>query len=159
MKYYFEAFRKYAVFSGRASRSEFWFFYLFSSLAAFVLGFVCEFVGTIFGVNPNAAASPADLYVLAALLPTWAVLVRRLHDIGATGWWAVVPFAAYLVWLAVLLLTGFGWSFYLVLVPVILLISLLIALATDSQPGPNRFGPNPNGVNAVIRQSESDPPA
>jgi uncharacterized membrane protein YhaH (DUF805 family) len=158
MKYYFRAFKKYAVFSGRASRSEFWFFYLFSGLAAFVIGFVCEFVGTIFGANPNVAASPADLYVLAALLPTWAVIVRRLHDIGATGWWAIVPFAAYVLWFAILLFTGLGWSFYLVVVPVILLIGLLIALATDSQPGPNRFGPNPKGVNPAIEQTGAATP-
>ena len=86
MKWYLEVLKKYAVFSGRASRQEFWMFVLFNFIIAVVLGLVSSLLGGR-GVLQN-------LYGLAVLVPTIAVSVRRLHDTGRSGKWfllALIP--------------------------------------------------------------------
>ena len=90
--------RKFAVFSGRASRSEYWWW----ALIAFVISFVLQFVGSLmFGgglfIDPtNPSLDPRQLLLplvpslvwsLATLVPSLAVTVRRLHDTNRTGWW------------------------------------------------------------------------
>lgn len=83
---FFEAvktcFQKYAVFSGRARRSEFWYFMLFIAIINLILGFV----GNDWGSN---------IFSLAILLPSIAVTCRRLHDTGRSGWWQAPYLAAY----------------------------------------------------------------
>ena len=69
-------FSNYVGFSGRASRSEFWWFMLFYVICAVVGGFLGDVAGGIVG--------------LILLLPTLAVQVRRLHDIGKSGWWVLI---------------------------------------------------------------------
>lgn len=68
---------KYADFTGRASRSEFWWFTLFYFLAAFAGGVVSESMG--------------NLVIVALLLPNLAMAARRMHDIDRSGWWQLVP--------------------------------------------------------------------
>ncbi len=99
--------RKYAIFSGRASRSEFWWFYLFSALIAVAAGVVGA---AALAVDPAAAAGdfpsadiPGAIVGLALLLPTLAVAVRRLHDRGRSGWWlllglTLIGYILLLVW-------------------------------------------------------------
>tara|TARA_R110001583_G_scaffold18738_8_gene74243 strand:+ start:217 stop:588 length:372 start_codon:yes stop_codon:yes gene_type:complete len=84
MNYYLDALKKYAVFSGRASRQEYWMFFLFNILIAFAIGFVEGLVG-----SPGVVSG---LYVLALLLPGIAIAVRRLHDTGRSGWWLLIGF-------------------------------------------------------------------
>jgi uncharacterized membrane protein YhaH (DUF805 family) len=72
-------FRNYAVFKGRAGRSEYWWFFLFSILA--------QSAASGFGL------ALGNLVSLALLLPSIAVGVRRLHDIDKRGWWLLVPIA------------------------------------------------------------------
>ena len=77
--------RKYATFSGRARRSEFWWFTLANVIAAIVASLLDQILGTTL-ISP--------LLSLGLLLPSLAVSVRRLHDTGRTGWWcfiALVP--------------------------------------------------------------------
>ena len=112
------AFSKYANFKGRARRSEYWYFVLFNFLVN--LGFNMmntifeeSFLGVIF-------AGLSFVYGLAVLVPNLAVTWRRLHDIGKGG----------------------GW-YFICLVPIVGGILLLIWTCRDSQPGDNRFGPNP----------------
>ena len=80
-------FRKYAVFSGRSSRQEYILFYIFITLVPFLLGVIEELLGffpstdyTIFGI----------IFNLAVFLPTWAVTIRRLHDVNRSGWWILI---------------------------------------------------------------------
>lgn len=81
---------KYAVFRGRASRSEFWWFWLFNVALSFAVSFVFAFADGFNGTEGQAAKT-ADvlngLITLALFLPNLAVQVRRLHDTGRSGWW------------------------------------------------------------------------
>ncbi|MDO0926384.1 DUF805 domain-containing protein [Streptomyces sp. TG1A-8] len=87
MNWFIEAFKKYAVFSGRARRKEYWMFTLFASIIYLVVAIA------------GAAVKAPWLVVVVALvflLPGWGVTVRRLHDTGRSGWWilfGVVPLA------------------------------------------------------------------
>ncbi|MEV6546875.1 DUF805 domain-containing protein [Streptomyces sp. NPDC051665] len=87
MSYFIEALKKYAVFSGRARRKEYWMFALFAGIIAVVLlviGVVIKF--------PYLAV----IFYLAILLPGVGVSVRRLHDTGRSGWWlffGIIPIA------------------------------------------------------------------
>lgn len=124
-------FGNYANFSGRARRSEYWFFYLFNMIAVFVFMIVGAILGGIFGGSGSGAAIGTVigyvlyiLYALAALIPSLAVTVRRLHDTNRSGWnifWALLPLVGAIV--------------------------LLVFMVRDSFPGENQYGENPKGIN------------
>jgi uncharacterized membrane protein YhaH (DUF805 family) len=82
MNWYIEVLKKYAVFSGRARRTEYWMFVLFNFLIGFALGFIEGFFG-----GPGIIGM---LYSLAVLIPGIAVGVRRLHDTNRSGWWLLI---------------------------------------------------------------------
>ncbi|MBY6202619.1 DUF805 domain-containing protein [Maritalea mobilis] len=90
---------KYATFSGRAQRSEFWWFYLFSLIVSAVLQMVDRALfGTLVGGQDVGILAP--LFSLAILLPGLAVGARRLHDTDRSGWWlliALIPIVGFLV--------------------------------------------------------------
>jgi uncharacterized membrane protein YhaH (DUF805 family) len=122
MNWFLDAIKsKYATFEGRARRKEFWYFVLFYVLALIVLLIVDEITGTM---NEEAGIGLlSGIFILATLIPYLAVTVRRLHDTDRSGWWVLIN-----------------------LLPVIGGIVLLVFAVLDSQPGGNRFGPNPKGV-------------
>ena len=123
MNWYLAVLRKYAVFSGRARRMEYWMFALVSFVIVCVLS-TMEFMMGIAVGSPQSALT--ILYTLAVFIPELAVCVRRLHDTGRSGWW--------------LLLT---------LLPVLGIVILIVFVLQDSQPGENRFGPNPKATGAA----------
>lgn len=90
MKWYIDAFKKYAVFSGRASRQAYWMFFLFAFLTALVIGFVAGLLQAI--THTNLLFVP-NLYSLALLIPSISIGVRRMHDSDRSGWWLIVPIA------------------------------------------------------------------
>ena len=111
MNYYFDVLKKYAVFTGRARRKEYWMFFLFNIIATIILGIIA-------GVIHTKVLSV--LYDLALIVPSVAVTVRRLHDTDRSGWWILIG-----------------------LIPLVGTIILIVFEATDSQPGENKYGPNP----------------
>ena len=121
-----EAFGKYATFEGRSRRKEYWIFTLFCVVVAVVLTSIDSVTGT-YGRSAGVGLL-SGLFYLAVLVPSLAVTVRRLHDTDRSGWWVLLS-----------------------LIPVLGGIVLLVFMCIDSQPGANRFGPNPKGVigNAV----------
>jgi uncharacterized membrane protein YhaH (DUF805 family)/Tfp pilus assembly major pilin PilA len=116
MKWFLAAVKQYATFSGRAQRSEYWFFFLFWWLIYIGLAIVD---GLIFG-TPGILAG---LFAIGMFLPSIAVSVRRLHDTNRSGWWFLLNALPLIGWLI-----------------------LFIFTVQDSQSGANSFGPNPKGV-------------
>jgi uncharacterized membrane protein YhaH (DUF805 family) len=82
MHWYLDVLKKYAVFNGRASRAEFWMFFLFNFIIAIVLAGVDAYLNT-----PGVLGA---IYGLATLLPYIGVAIRRLHDTGRSGWWLLI---------------------------------------------------------------------
>ncbi len=82
MNWYIGVLKKYAVFSGRAKRQEYWMFSLFHAIIAIALGVIEGLVG-----GPGIAGS---IYCLATLLPSIGVSIRRLHDTSRSGWWLLI---------------------------------------------------------------------
>jgi uncharacterized membrane protein YhaH (DUF805 family) len=82
MNYYLKVLQNYATFNGRARRSEYWYFILFNFIIAFVLGF---FGGLI------KMPIISTIYTLLVLIPGIAVGVRRMHDVGKSGWFLLIP--------------------------------------------------------------------
>lgn len=117
---YIEVLKKYAVFSGRAPRKEYWMFFLFNIIIAFGLGIV---FGILKGMANIDLLWISNIYSLAVLCPGIAVGVRRLHDIDKSGWWLLLAF-----------------------IPFLGAIALIVMYCMDSTPGDNRFGPNPKAI-------------
>ncbi|MFD8309249.1 DUF805 domain-containing protein [Streptomyces sp. NPDC059690] len=114
MSWFIEALKKYAVFSGRSRRKEYWMYALFVGIIYVVLA------GIAAASKTPALFALLGIFYLGILLPSLAVGVRRLHDTGRSGWWLLIG-----------------------LVPAIGGIVLLVFTCLDSQPGPNQYGPNP----------------
>ena len=104
MNYYLKVLQNYATFTGRARRSEYWYFVLFNIIIAIAFGFVCGLIRV-----PDLAY----LYNLAILIPSISVGVRRMHDVGKSGWFLLIP------------------------------IYNLILTVTEGEKGENKYGPDP----------------
>jgi uncharacterized protein (TIGR02145 family) len=108
MNYYVKALQNYANFSGRARRSEYWYFALFNLFAIISTAILDRLFGTTFdmGFGPSPYGYITILYYFFIFIPSLAVLVRRLHDVGKSGWFiliSIIPFVG-AIWLMVLLL-------------------------------------------------------
>lgn len=149
------ALTQYVTFSGRAMRSEYWWFYLFTILVGFAAGVVDGVLST--AVN-NEIGVVGLLLNLALLLPTLAVTARRLHDTGRSGWWMLLPMVpAFFMVVSLVATIGVAlgspagaepWQLIAVtaifgLFTLAAGITLLVFLCQDSNPGPNKYGPSP----------------
>ncbi|HEX7381690.1 MAG TPA: DUF805 domain-containing protein, partial [Nevskiaceae bacterium] len=88
MKWFMLALRRYAQFSGRSQRAEYWYFVLFYVVIYAVLRIVDGGVGSL--GSGHSMGVLAGLFVLATFIPSWAVCVRRLHDTNRSGWWVLI---------------------------------------------------------------------
>ena len=118
MNWYLYVLKNYVTFSGRARRQEYWMFFLFNMLISLGLG-VLDFIAETYSVKYEMGLF-SGLYSLLVLLPSIAVIVRRLHDTNRSGWWILIS-----------------------LIPLVGVLVLLAFMCLDSQPGKNRFGVNP----------------
>ena len=116
MNWYISVLKQYAVFSGRARRTEYWMFVLCNAIVMLLLGMVDKLIG-----GDNELIS--SIYSLAVLLPSLAVAARRLHDTDRSAWW---------------LLLG--------LIPIIGTLVLIYFMVCNGQQGPNRFGDDPKAA-------------
>lgn len=121
MSWFLLALRKYAVFSGRSRRREYWYFMLFYFLAFAVLLLLDFGLGT-YSVKAGAGVF-SGIFSVLLFMPSFAVAARRLHDTGKSGWWQLIMF-----------------------IPFIGAIVLIAFLIRDSQAGNNKYGPNPKAV-------------
>ncbi|HWT13689.1 MAG TPA: DUF805 domain-containing protein [Allosphingosinicella sp.] len=159
--------RRYADFSGRSRRMEFWMWQLFQ----FIVYFVVVLLAMVFGGgmmmmagDPSSMAAAGGgmliimllylVYALAVLVPSIAVAVRRLHDTNRSGWWILAPVAPYVV--AILAgmmavsspdMAGAAGILALIcmLVALALAITLLVFYFLEGTRGPNKYGPDPKG--------------
>ena len=121
----FTALKKYAQFSGRASRREYWLFAIFNNILCIIAAVVAGLA--IADDNEDLLALVGVCYIFGALflvIPNISVAVRRCHDVGKSGWWILT-----------VLIPCVGWIFY------------LMAVCAPSQLNDNQYGPNPNGSN------------
>lgn len=113
MNWYLKVLKQYADFDGRARRTEYWMYTLFNSIIGgiIVAGIIMQVTGFVILFY---------IYQLFVIIPSLAVAVRRLHDIGKSG-----------------------WNYLFSLIPLVGTILLLVWFCTDSQSGPNKWGENP----------------
>ncbi|HEY9190101.1 MAG TPA: DUF805 domain-containing protein [Sulfurovum sp.] len=123
MNWYLKAFKEYATFSGRAQRAEYWYFVLFYIIGFMLMSFLDGMLGS-FSMEAGIGLL-GGIFLLVHMLPSIAVSVRRLHDIGRTGWW-----------------------YLLIIIPLIGPLVLFIFSVLDSKED-NQYGPNPKLAAAV----------
>lgn len=119
MDWYLKVLKDYAVFEGRASRSEYWYFTLFNVIIIILLSVVENALGLIVLASDGGLGVLSMIYALAVLVPSLAVGVRRLHDTDRSGWWML-----------------------LALVPIISLV-LIVFFIFKGTEGDNQYGASP----------------
>ena len=128
-------FQKYAIFSGRAKRSEYWFFFLFGILTAVCLSILDM---AIFPKNENGVLGL--IFTLVTFIPFISAACRRLHDVNRSGWWQLLPYG---IMLGSVLLTLISETLLVVgiVAAVIAGTVLIFWLASAGENKKNRFGP------------------
>lgn len=112
--------KKFADFEGRARRKEFWMFYLFIITVSIVLGMVSGII------SPEGVGMIAVIFQIGILIPYISVSIRRMHDVGKSGWYILIP------------------------------LYNLILFVSDGDKGPNEYGPDPKGSGDEIGSIGND---
>lgn len=122
MYWYIKVINQFSDFSGRARRKEFWMFVLFNMTFALCAMLLDNFLGTTIQIAGEDAGYGLIyiIYSLFVLIPNLALSVRRMHDVGKSGWFLLIAF-----------------------IPIIGAIWLLVLDCTDGEKGTNKWGPNP----------------
>ena len=123
MNWYLKVLKQYADFNGRARRKEYWMFTLFNLIFSIVVMLFDNMLGLTIGAAPYGVLY--FLYTLFILIPGFAVGIRRLHDVGKSGWMCLI-----------------------VLIPLVGGIWFLILTVRDSDPSENEYGANPKEMTA-----------
>lgn len=110
MNWYLKVLQQYVDFSGRSRRKEYWMFFLINMIISYAI------TGISLALEMPMLATVSSIYSIAVLIPSIAVGVRRMHDVGKSGWYLLIP------------------------------IYSLVLACTDSQPGSNKWGENPKGI-------------
>jgi uncharacterized membrane protein YhaH (DUF805 family) len=166
--------KNYAKFSGRASRAEFWWFFLFTMIAYVVLLFAAGGAGAgLASMNPGTALATGTfggfmavvgLFWLALFIPMLAVQIRRLHDINRTGWWLGAFWLLYIVYIGLTFglvasvganpgappsMGGFAVLGVIAIVFFVYSIVLLVFFCLPGTKGANRYGDDPYGADVA----------
>ena len=174
MKWWLKCIKNYVTFEGRARRREYWMFVLFNVIFSIILGFLDAIFFKAY-IIPGKMGYLGTIYGLFVFLPSLAVIVRRLHDIGRSGWWlagyyglAIVCGILMLVG-SVMIIAGRTAGIVLSLVDLLVFfvagIWMLVWMCRDSQPGHNAYGPNPKedaavaGAQGVTGETAAQPAA
>jgi uncharacterized membrane protein YhaH (DUF805 family) len=120
MHWFLDPLKKYAQFSGRARRKEFWMFWLFSWVISLVIGIVDRILGT---TNSTGNGLLGTIFSLAILIPSLAVAARRLHDTNRSALWLLLIFAIVIGWIV-----------------------LIVFYAQEGNAGDNQYGPDPKAA-------------
>ncbi|WP_221391287.1 DUF805 domain-containing protein [Dyadobacter sp. NIV53] len=121
MNYFIKVLKNYAVFTGRARRSEYWYFFLFYIIISIAVAFLDSMLGSKMA---NGSGILGSVLTIAFLIPSIAVGVRRMHDVGKSGWYIIIP------------------------------IYNLILACTEGVKGSNEYGPDPKNVGLDARLEE-----
>lgn len=168
MEWMFMPLKRYADFSGRSRRMEFWMWQLFQLLVYVVVVVLAMALGGGAMMMMGSGADPASLvaaggammivimlyllYCLAVFVPSIAVAVRRLHDTNRTGWWVLAPLAPYVVMIVAGAMVAAspdsaqvagGIVLVSMIAVLVLAIVLLVFYFLEGTRGPNQYGPDP----------------
>jgi uncharacterized membrane protein YhaH (DUF805 family) len=153
-------FENYANFNGRARRSEYWWFTLAHVIIVTILTLLDNGLGLTFGSGNSGVLK--TIYSLLVFIPSLAVAVRRLHDVGKSGWLLLIIYGLLFAFVIAMFLTGLGMgmaggdfsmAFIIPLLGIIALgIWMLILFFTEGDRGPNKYGPDPKGVGEEINE-------
>lgn len=145
--------RKYAQFSGRAPRAEYWWFYLFILIAYLAAVFIDSMLGSSL-LGPYGILTA--LVWLGLVIPTLAVGVRRMHDTNRTGWWILAPIVPYVVGFAMMGpaaldpggsgMAAAGGAMIFMLLGLVMAIVVFVFTVLRGTTGPNNYGPDPYGA-------------
>ncbi len=124
MKWYLKVMKHYSDFNGRASREEYWMFVLFNFLISLLFFLIDILLGTMNNILFVGILS--SFYSIGVMVPSWAVTVRRLHDVGKSGFFILIEF-----------------------VPIIGSFWLLLTLIKNGDEGSNIYGENPNNYEII----------
>ncbi|WP_433168765.1 DUF805 domain-containing protein [Kribbella sp. CA-247076] len=123
MQWYIDVLKKYAVFSGRARRKEYWMFVLFNVIVSIILSILDRALGLTYGSGASQSGWLSTIYSLAVLIPSIAVGVRRMHDTNRSGWWILIN-----------------------LIPCVGFIWFIVLAAQEGTAGDNQYGPDPKAA-------------
>lgn len=154
--------QKYADFTGRAPRAEFWWYVL----GVVIASIIARIIDNILGMHVAGPYGPLALIVgLGLLVPNIAVAVRRLHDTNRSGWWILVPVVPYTIAFvlggaalmggaaagsAMGMGAGPGLAMIFMLIGAACALLLLVFYCLPGTPGDNRYGPNPYGAGGTV---------
>ncbi|MDB5679233.1 DUF805 domain-containing protein [Sphingomonas bacterium] len=174
MEWMFMPLKRYAEFSGRSRRMEFWMYQLGVWLLWMALWVVMMVIG--FG-TASAARDPAAgmvgmfaslgifmvvfaIVALGLFIPSLAVAVRRLHDTDRSGWWLLAPIAPYILTILIAVMAASSQSSALAGIAMIVNLGTLVAgivllvfYCLPGTPGPNKYGPDPLGGTANLQET------
>jgi uncharacterized membrane protein YhaH (DUF805 family) len=122
MHWFLDPLKKYAQFSGRARRKEFWMFWLFSWIISIAISIVDRAAGLTYGPGDSNGVL-SSIFSLAILIPSLAVAARRLHDTNRSAWWLLLIFAIVIGWIV-----------------------LLVFYVQEGNAGDNQYGPDPKAA-------------
>lgn len=159
-------FENYANFSGRARRSEYWYYFLATIIISIILAILDTALGLKFGPGSGSGIL-GSIYSLAVFVPGLAVSVRRLHDVGKSGKLLLLFYILLFVCVIVMVVSGlslfatgatenFGALGLGFIIPMLLIVAMgiwmLVLFFTEGNKGPNKYGPDPKGVGEEINE-------